>query len=376
MIGEAGAAGLKMEERKYVRLPIFLERGFLDLKREVIAKRICSFCGTCIAFCDKIKPKNTEGVNGENEPEFVEEYDTICGLCYTFCHRTFLPLPEIERRIFGEERKKEERDVLSVYRSCYAVRSKKEDIIKKGQDGGAVTSLLAYALEEGIIDCAVITTSDSQWRPIPKVAKSYEDLKEGAGTKYSIYPGVVGVKEAIGEGCTAIGFVGLPCQIQGLRKVQTAEQPYEVGIEKVKLLIGLFCMDNFKLDLLDYIAKNYVILERVSKFDIKGNEFLVYENEKDKKRVHTIPLDEVKGYANEGCSVCTDYTAELADISVGSVGSEEGWSTVFVRTEKGEEVVKGASEKGYIEVKGIEKKGLGLIRRLATSKRKRGEKDY
>ncbi len=385
MIGEADAAESEMEERKYVRLPTFLERGFLDLKREVIAKRICSFCGTCIAFCDKIKTKKT----GENEPEFVEEYDTICGLCYAFCHRTFLPLSEIERRIFGEERKREEGDVLGVYRSCYAVRSKKEDIIKKGQDGGAVTSLLAYALEGGIIDCAMITTSDNKplqglrsrgaephkWKPITKVAKSYEDLKEGAGTKYSIYPGVAGVKEAIDEGCNAIGFVGLPCQIQGLRKVQTAEQPYDVGIEKVKLLIGLFCMENFKVDLLDFIGKNYVkgSLERVSKFDIKGNEFLVYETEKDKTRVHTIPLDEVKGYANEGCSVCTDYTAELADISVGSVGSEEGWSTVFVRTEKGEEVVKSALERGYIEVNEIEKKGLELIRRLAMSKRRRGE---
>ncbi len=366
MVGVAGAAGLEMEERKYVRLPIFLERGFLDLKRDVIAKRICSFCGTCIAFCDKIKPKNTEGVNGEYEPEFVEEYDTICGLCYTFCPRISLPLSEIERRIFGEERKGAEGDVLGVYRSCYAVRSKKGDII--GQDGGAVTALLAYALEEGIIDCAVITTSDSQWKPMTLVAKSYEDLKEGAGTKYSIYPGVVGVKEAVDERCSAIGFVGLPCQIQGLRKVQTVEQPYEVGIEKVKLLIGLFCMENFKLDLLDYIANNYVELERVRKFDIKGKEFLVYDDEK-----HSIPLDEIEEYVGEGCSVCMDYTAELADISVGSVGSEEGWSTVFVRTEKGEEVVKNASEKGYIEVKEIEKKGLGLIKRLATSKRKRGK---
>lgn len=56
--------------------------------------------------------------------------------------------------------------------------------------------------------------------------------------------------------------------------------------------------------------------------------------------------------------MCMDYTAELADISVGSVGSEEGWSTVFVRTEKGEEVVESAVEKGYVEVKEIEDKQI------------------
>jgi len=360
MIGEADAAGLRTEERKYVKLPTFLEQGFSDLKREVVAKRICCLCGTCVAFCDKIKINEVE--SGEKAPGFIEDYDTVCGLCYAFCPRTFLPMTEIERRIFGEEQK----DVLGVYRSCYAVRSKKEDI--KGQDGGAVTSLLAYALEEGIIDCAAITTTrgESDWKPVTKVAKNYEELKEGAGTKYTIYPSVVGVKEAIEEGCNAIGFVGLPCQIQGLRKVQTAEQPYDVGIEKLKLLIGLFCMENFTEDLLNFIAKDYVKLESVSKFDIKGKDFLVYEKEK-----HSIPLDEIKNYIAEGCAVCVDYTAELADIAVGSVGSEEGWSTVFVRTERGEEVVKGAVEKGYVEVKEIEKKGLGLIRRLAKSKKEK-----
>ena len=57
---------------------------------------------------------------------------------------------------------------------------------------------------------------------------------------------------------------------------------------------------------------------------------------------------------------------------MGSVGSEDGWSTVFARTKTGEEIVKGALEEGYIEVKGIVGKGLGLIRRLGECKRRRG----
>ncbi len=356
----------EVKAREFVRLPTFLEQGFSFLKRDVLNNRMCCLCGTCAAFCDKIEIKTSEN---ELKPVLVEEYDTICGMCYAFCPRTFLPLSEIEARIFGEEeaRKKEEGDVLGIYRSCYAVRSKKGDI--KGQDGGAVTSLLAYALEAGIVDCAVTTTSDDQWRPIPKVAKSYEDLKQSAGTKYTIYPGVVGIKDAMEAGGEHIGFVGLPCQIQGLRKVQTSEQPYEVGKERIKLLIGLFCMENFKEGLLDFVkAKLSLDLERVRKFDIKGKEFLVYY---DKGKSYGIALDEIKPYESEGCSVCADYTAELADISVGSVGSEEGWSTVFARTKTGEEIVEGAVEKGYIEVKGIEEKGLGLIRRLGERKRRR-----
>lgn len=379
MAQEADSGEVGMEARKYVRLPTFLERGFGDLQNEVIAKGICCLCGTCAAFCDKIKINECE--ESRKEPRFIENYDTVCGLCYTFCPRTFLPLPEIGRRIFGEEQKREG-DVLGVYRTVHVVQSKKADIIEKGQDGGAVTSLLAYALDDGIIDCGVITTSDDKplqglrarvaephkWKPITKVARTYEELKEGAGTKYTLYPSVIGVREAIEGGCEKIGFVGLPCQVQGLRKVQTAEQPYDVGIEKVQLVIGLFCMENFTEGLLDFVEKICGgSLEQVSKFGIKGNDLLV-----SGKETFSIPLEEIKSYVGEGCLVCMDFTAELADISIGSVGSEEGWSTVFARTERGEEVVKGAAEKGYIEVMNMEKDGLESIRKLAKSKKEKG----
>lgn len=355
--------GTETEVRRYVRLPTFMERGFGDLQNEVIAKRTCSLCGTCAAFCDKIKIK--EGEEDRKEPQFIEDYDTVCGLCYTFCPRTFLPLPEMERRIFGEEEKREE--LLGVYRSLHAVRSKKADILKKGQDGGAVTSLLAYALDEGIIDCGVTTTSDDQWRPITKVARTYEELKEGVGTKYTLYPSMIGIGEAIEGGFEKIGFVGLPCQVQGLRKIQTAEQPYDVGIEKVQLVIGLFCMENFTGALLDFVENTCgVSLEQVSKFSI-NNDLLISE-----KETFSISLDEIKSYVGEGCLVCMDSIAELADISVGSVGSEDGWSTVFARTKIGEEVVKGALEKGYIETMKMKRAGLESIRKFVERKKESG----
>ncbi len=77
------------EARGYVKLPTFLEQGFLFLKRDVLNNRTCCLCGTCAAFCDKIGIKTIEN---ELKPVLVEEYDTICGMCYAFCPRTFLPV--------------------------------------------------------------------------------------------------------------------------------------------------------------------------------------------------------------------------------------------------------------------------------------------
>ena len=44
--------------------------------------------------------------------------------------------------------------------------------------------------------------------------------------------------------------MGTPCQIQALRKVQLLEEPYQFGQEKIALLVGLFCMENFDYDAL------------------------------------------------------------------------------------------------------------------------------
>lgn len=373
MSGEAatGTGPQRIELRPYVRLPTFLERGFNDLQNAVTAKRICCLCGTCAAFCEKIAIRELEADSGKKEPAFVEEYDTVCGLCYAFCPRTFLPQDELEQRIFGADRKRVADGLLGVYRSGYAVRSKRADILEKSQDGGAVTSLLAYALDARIIDCSVITAADEQWKPVTKIARTPEELREAAGTKYTLHPSVLGVRAAIEAGCEQIGFVGLPCQIQGIRKVQTAEQPYEVGIKKVKLLIGLFCMENFTDELLHFVGQRGLngSLAGVRKFEIRGKELLISEAGKE---AHRIPLEELKSFIGEGCLVCMDYTAELADIAVGSVGSEEGWSTVFARTELGEQVLNGAIDAGYLEVLDLGRNGLESIKRLAKRKKESG----
>ncbi|MCW3136517.1 MAG: Coenzyme F420 hydrogenase/dehydrogenase, beta subunit C-terminal domain [Canidatus Methanoxibalbensis ujae] len=348
-----------MHMEDFVRIPAFMEFGFEDLKREVVDRGLCSRCGTCAAFCDKI--------DISDKPKFRYEHDTVCGLCYTICPRTFISMDHVERKIFERTRRDEE-EYVGVFRKCYAVR--RSDMFEhNGQDGGAVTAILAYAIDKQIIDCAVVTTCDEKkWRVSVKVAADYDALCASAGTKYSIFPSVIGVKEAIEHGYSSIGFVGLPCQIQGLRIVQTTEQPYDINQDKIKLLIGLFCMENFSEEMLDFIDK-ICPLENVRKFDIKGREMCIYG-----KDVHRIPLSEIEHFVGEGCLVCTDFASELADISVGSVGSPDGFSTVIVRTEEGEKLVNGAIRDGYIEAEEIKEEGLREIVKIAKLKRKRGEK--
>ena len=63
---------------------------------------------------------------------------------------------------------------------------------------------------------------------------------------------------------------------------------------------------------------------------------------------------------------------------MGNVGSPNGWSTVIVRTDVGEEALGAAEKAGLIEMKPIDdgKRGLGLVKKLATMKRKNAKEAH
>lgn len=356
--------GVKPEIR-YVRLPRFLECGFADLKEAVVEVGRCSLCGTCAAFCGWISIKSGETAT----PSFEADYDVLCGLCYTLCPRVSLDVEEIERKVFGRARGEEE--TLGVFRKAYAVRATDAKILKNAQDGGAVTALLAFALSEGVLDCAVVTSANEAWENEVKVVNNAEELIKSAGTKYVASPSVLGVRDALDAGYERIGFVGTPCQIQALRKVQTLDEPYRIGQEKIKLLLGLFCMEGFKPSLMDFVAKLVGDVKKVKKLEVRKGLFWIHTADGG-ERVFVMKLSELEGRAMPGCAVCTDFTAELADVSVGSVGTPEGFSTVLVRSKLGERLVTAATEAGYIEAKELEE--LKPVVRLAERKRLRGQR--
>jgi coenzyme F420 hydrogenase subunit beta len=261
--------------------------------------------------------------------------------------------------------------VLGKYKTCISARSTDKDILKGAQDGGIVTQLFTYALEEGIIDGAIVAgPSDEPWRPRPMVAMTKEDLLKSRGTRYNICPSVSFIKEATRSyGLDKIGFVGVPCQVQAIRKGQL----YPFGLrdvpDKIALVVGIFCMENFPYQSLVQLVEDHagVKMESVKKMEIGKGKFTVYT---DRGNVVGLPLKVTHKYNQPGDHVCLDYVADWADVSTGSVGSPDGWSTVFVRTKVGDSVWAKALAAGCFETKPIEqvKPGLELVTKLATEK--------
>jgi glutamate synthase (NADPH/NADH) small chain len=104
--------------------------------------------------------------------------------------------------------------------------------------------------------------------------------------------------------------------------------------------------------------------------DIDKGKIIIYDQESN---IFKIPIKRIKKYGRCGCFFCDDLTSEFADISVGSIGSEPGWSTVIIRTKKGAEFFQKALDSNLIIKKEIEEdsKSFNALGRIAKSKLKK-----
>ncbi len=331
----------------------------MDLEAEVIYNGLCCYCGTCGAFCK-------EYITYEHEiPVTKKKCYEIYGACYDFCPRTSFAPFVVERAVFGATRTD---NLLGYYKGdILTARATDEGIRGKAQDGGVVSALLVNLLEHDEIDAAVVSKTSDNWEPEPFVATKREDILAAAGSKYTQCPSVSGVGDAFEQGYKRVALVGLPCHIQGMRKVQLSTG-FDVGADRVKILIGLLCSETFDMEMLKNKLKELgTSIEEVEKFNIKKGSFIVYT--KAGKEIKT-PIKKMRDCVRDACNYCYDFAAEFADVSVGSIGSELGWSTVIMRSDAGEDLVKRAEEEGVIEVKKLTEKQIEEVRNLASYKKR------
>ena len=123
--------------------------------------------------------------------------------------------------------------VLGSYREALSARSTEKRIQDVSQDGGIVSSLLCYALDEGIIEGAVVAGDPGDdWTPVPQVVTSSDEVIDAAGTKYSMSPNIFALKEAVRQyGLESVAIVATPCQVQGIRKAQA--YPFSTRFVKI-----------------------------------------------------------------------------------------------------------------------------------------------
>ncbi|MBN1785368.1 MAG: Coenzyme F420 hydrogenase/dehydrogenase, beta subunit C-terminal domain [Candidatus Methanofastidiosa archaeon] len=331
-------------------------RNYKELKEEVWDKGICSGCSICTIVC----PMKTIFFDHGSPTTYnycKSEKDNVpCGGCYSCC-------PRIETFL--------EKHGIGSFIGAFAAKASMD--ISKKQSGGAVTAILFNALKRNLIDSVVMVGQDHTTMKTYSIAvKDADQLLCYAGSKYIWYtPSLTALRDIIEEGTSKrIAIVGTPCVCQAVRKMLKSDNPVLNKFkESVLLLIGVFCTEIFDYDRsMRYLSENDIIPSEIKRVDIKKDLII----EKYDGSIIELPI--TKDLKKTGCEVCMDFSAVDADISAGSIGSEEGYTTILTRTPMGEFFLNSAKENGCIEADALV--STDIIEKFASQKYKRNYKRY
>ncbi len=233
---------------------------------------------------------------------------------------------------------------------------------------GPITGLLSLALDEALIDCALVTDKNENFRPFPYLAENKKDLAKSVGYKPSQSPTLSLIGKAINKERVNIAVVGTPCQIQALRKMQNHPAFDFEAYDLISLAISTFCFGTFhNLQLNEIIKGNGIVPKDISKIKTNKNNFKLGVTSKTGTKEFPLNLLYDKAIRN-ACFQCSDYAGAFADISIGHIGSEEGWNTLVIRTQRAKELVDLALKKGVLETCALDKNNKELVLEISRNK--------
>ncbi len=344
---------------------------------EVVTTGLCTGCAGCVIVC----PHDVLGYDdsdGRYQPVQIEEYggpgdcshgDKACTSCTRACPRFRTWETDVDQHLFGRERDPSE--VSGIFKDIVLTRATDPEILEAGQDGGLVSALLSYALENDVIDAALVSYLEgdgSTWKAVPGVARTRAEVLASAGSRYTYSANTLAYDD-LEKGEDRIALVGMSCQsssppVMKQRKAGKAAR-------RITLNIGLLCSKSFDDAIFEELFEAKYGIERASirKMNIKG-VFQIWTHDGG---YHEVPLKECHAWTREGCKMCPDFAAEHADISTGGIGAFGDWTLTIVRTDTGRDLLDALERDGVIEVRpGDDDPGaIALLHRLAAKSRTR-----
>ncbi|MCW4044760.1 MAG: Coenzyme F420 hydrogenase/dehydrogenase, beta subunit C-terminal domain [Candidatus Bathyarchaeota archaeon] len=316
------------------------------LEKKIINSNFCTLCGACEAVCP-VGAVQIEGDQVKRVYNCADDLD-LCPICYEICPHSEALLLRSLKCVSNAPLKNE---AFGYYRKIVIAQAAEESLRVQSGGGGVVTALLKFGVETKEIDSAIVSSAEQERPSKPKasVALVPDDIISAIGSKF--FPSSVAKafgSAVTGYGKTRIAYVGVPCHTRALRKIEAWQ--HKIG-SSLKISIGLFCFGTFShASLLDHLEREYNIYPAEIKQMRLSKDFVIHTT----RGIIRIPLEEIEDHIMPSCGVCTDFTDELADISVGGAYPLEGWSTVIIRTEAGEDFFNKAVAKGVLRVQPIE----------------------
>lgn len=320
--------------------------GYRDLQANILEPGFCSLCGACEAAC----PLQALSIEGDRlrQVHDCSEHVEFCPICYDVCPHSETLLMEALSFVSDAPHTL---GSLGNYRKILLAQATDPKLRELSHGGGVITAILRDDLKKGVIDSAVVSNEcrNESLKSEPSISLVPDDIISAVDAEY--FPSAVG--KAFGRavhdyGKTRIAFVGTPCQVLAIRKLESWEHKIK---DNLSIVIGLMCLWSFSFKhLLEGIEKEHGIKKKEIQKITLDKKYFIHMRDK----VAMIPVTDAKKHVLGSCSTCLDYTSQLADLSIGGAYPTEGWSIVMVRTEKGEQVFESAVQSGVVSTKNIE----------------------
>jgi coenzyme F420 hydrogenase subunit beta len=340
--------------------------GQKDLKARVQDAGLCTGCGACVNLCPY-------QVFHHDRTIILNHCDIESGRCWAFCPRTPADL-ETMRRIISDG--SDYMPEIGPVRAFYIVRAKNARLRSRSQHGGTVSALMRLALQEGIIDAAVVAQGGERFLQEPVTVQRPGDVQKRAKSRFIVSPTVAEFNRTARGEAQKIGVVATPCQAFALAKMRLKPElkSGDNPVDKLKFVIGLFCGYTLSWAGFAALLQNKIQLDEIVGMEVPPGEGVleVYTH----SGVIKFPMEEVEPLMRDACRYCIDTTAEYADLSIGSARFSakweevRTWNQVIVRSRVGEELLGIAKKKRILEFHDVPDGTLKALKNAAQKKKK------
>lgn len=353
--------------------------GSANKLRQIINHNLCNRCGSCvglsqgkIVFVDRTG-KYLPEIQQEPEPETLNLILQACSANFNF--------PEYRDYFFKESL--HFHTYLGPYQSIAIGYATDEDVRKNGASGGILSAILIGLLEKGEIDGAVVTgmSETEPWLAKSFIATTREQILEASQSKY-IITSVNEILPEIGAFSGRLAYVGLPGQVQSIRKLQKLNHPW---VGNIKYIFGPFYgntlhFSSIKSFLRSYGYKDYSTIKKLyfRYGEWPGNMRVEFANGEaiQLPKFHAnylIPFHIVKNSL-----LCTDLSNEFTDISGGDAWAPiyeergKGFSMAIARSLKGQEILDKMCAEGILQLNQIDENQAITMHSHGYDLKKRG----
>ena len=364
---------------------------------------LCLGCGICQSAC----PSNAINIiikNGRFIPQVNEtkcKNDKGCHRCHDGCPGLGVDLQRIAKEQFADKQTKTDKRV-GRYLKCFTGHSNNEDIRYHCASGGMVSQFLIFLLEKGYIDGAAVTAFDPKNELLVRsyIAHNREEVLQAKSSKYAPVS-LHGMAQAIKqENGTKYVIVGLPCHIQGFRKLEAIDRKLR---EKMIGHFAIYCSSGRTFYLTEHVFKERGIRkEDLTYFAYRdegclgslvaqqrrgirvansNSETALYEKDevyKERFQNYYHPLRSF--FIPRRCLFCIDHYGELGDVCFGDIhikpymDDKIGINSLVVRKQQWLDLLKDAQSEGFITLDEIPVETLNASQQMAGKKKGRNER--